>query len=268
MSTCFGGGKKPGKHHFFGVNWYDYGARFYDPALPGFGQIDPRAEEYYSWSPYTYCGNNPIRRVDINGEGWGDVLDWVQTGLDVAGMVPAVGNIADLANAGISAARGDMVGMGLSLAAAVPGAGLVAGGAKLVNRAVDVAKTVDKATDVAKAVDKATDATKAIDKGADAMKAIGPAGDAGGTVMKQLPDNMQSNMKTTKNGQGTIFKDPNNPSGNNVRVQSGNPNSPNPAQQNPYVKQVKDGKTVDVNGKQVDPKSAESHIPKEEFKYK
>jgi RHS repeat-associated protein len=58
----------------FGLNWYDYGARFYDDKLPGFGQIDPRAEEYYSWSPYTYCGDNPIKRVDINGEGWGEFL--------------------------------------------------------------------------------------------------------------------------------------------------------------------------------------------------
>ncbi len=58
-------------------------------------------------------------------------------------------------------------------------------------------------------------------------------------------------MKTTRNSQGTIFKDPENPAGNNVRVQRGNPNSPNPAQQNPYVKQVKDGKTVDVNGNEI-----------------
>jgi hypothetical protein len=100
------------------------------------------------------------------------------------------------------------------------------------------------------------------------VKSIGPAGDPGGTVMKQLPENMQTNMKTTQNGQGTIFKDPKNPGGNNVRVQSGNPASPNPAQQKPYVKQVSNGKTVDVSGKPVDPKSVESHIPKDDFKYK
>jgi len=56
------------------LDWYDYGARFYDPALERFYCIDPRVEDYFSWSPYNYVGNNPIRRVDIKGEGWGDVM--------------------------------------------------------------------------------------------------------------------------------------------------------------------------------------------------
>lgn len=34
---------------------------------------------------------------------------------------------------------------------------------------------------------------------------------------------------------------------------------PNPAQQKPYMKATRDGKTVDINGKQVESKSAESH---------
>ena len=58
------------------------------------------------------------------------------------------------------------------------------------------------------------------------------------------------------------------PWANNVRVQGGNPNSSYPAQQKPYVKQTKNGKTIDVNGKQVDSKSKEAHIPKEDFKFK
>lgn len=52
--------------------------------------------------------------------------------MDIVGLIPAVGNIADLLNAGISALRGDFVGAGLSLAAAIPLAGLFAGGAKVV----------------------------------------------------------------------------------------------------------------------------------------
>lgn len=124
----------------------------YDPALGKFTTIDPKAEEYFSWSPYNYCGGNPIRRVDINGEGWGDVLDYTQTGLDVAGMIPAVGNVADLANAGISAARGGYVGAGLSLTAAVPIVGIAAGAAKTVKGVVKIA---DKANDGAKVLSKA-----------------------------------------------------------------------------------------------------------------
>ena len=50
-----------------GLNWYDYLARVYDPALPIFTTMDPMAEKYYSISPYAYCGNNPVKFVDPDG---------------------------------------------------------------------------------------------------------------------------------------------------------------------------------------------------------
>ncbi|HCI1801438.1 hypothetical protein [Pseudomonas aeruginosa] len=48
------------------------------------------------------------------------ILDGLQLGLDVVGLIPVVGEIADLANAGISLARGDVAGAVLSLASAIP----------------------------------------------------------------------------------------------------------------------------------------------------
>ncbi|WP_025804399.1 hypothetical protein [Pseudomonas chlororaphis] len=51
------------------------------------------------------------------------ILDGIQLGLDVIGLVPVVGEIADLGNAGISLGRGDTVGAGLSLLSAIPFAG-------------------------------------------------------------------------------------------------------------------------------------------------
>ncbi len=51
-----------------GLDWYDYGARMYDAALGRWYAVDPMSEKYYSWSPYTYCKNNPVLRIDLDGK--------------------------------------------------------------------------------------------------------------------------------------------------------------------------------------------------------
>lgn len=51
-----------------GLNWYDYGARRYDPLLGRWNGVDPSCEKHYSWSPYAYCKNNPVLRVDPDGK--------------------------------------------------------------------------------------------------------------------------------------------------------------------------------------------------------
>ena len=63
---------KSPKRENFGVNWYDYGARFYDPELARWHSVDPMAESYYSQSPYHFSGNNPIRLLDLNGMNYDD----------------------------------------------------------------------------------------------------------------------------------------------------------------------------------------------------
>jgi RHS repeat-associated protein len=49
-------------------DWYDYGARFYDPQIGRWTIIDPKAEFYFNWSPYTYVLNTPTNAVDPSGK--------------------------------------------------------------------------------------------------------------------------------------------------------------------------------------------------------
>ena len=55
---------------FIGDCLADYGAQMYDRERGRWLTQDPKAENFINSSQYCFCGNNPISRIDINGEDW------------------------------------------------------------------------------------------------------------------------------------------------------------------------------------------------------
>jgi RHS repeat-associated protein len=54
--------------HDFDLNWYDYGARMYDPALGRWHVPDLLTEKYPSMTSYQYAMNNPVNLIDPAGQ--------------------------------------------------------------------------------------------------------------------------------------------------------------------------------------------------------
>jgi hypothetical protein len=64
-----------------GLNWSDFEARHLSMTVPRFTTQDPLAEKYYAVSPYVYCGNNPVRYVDLHGDSITTIVTSTQNGI-------------------------------------------------------------------------------------------------------------------------------------------------------------------------------------------
>jgi RHS repeat-associated protein len=58
-----------------GLNWGDHGARMADYTVGRWWVPDPLAEKRPWESTYSFCGNNPVNRIDPDGRKWKTTLD-------------------------------------------------------------------------------------------------------------------------------------------------------------------------------------------------
>ena len=85
-----------------------------------------------------------------------------------------------------------------------------------------------------------------------------------------VPDNWRE--EPTKGDGGRQWVNPDNP-GDRVRVMPGNPDSPNPGQREPYVRDVRNGNQwLDVNGNRIEGKtgrnSPDTHVPVKDYVFR
>jgi len=116
------------------LDFYDFDARAYYPALMRFMSVDPLAGKYPGVSPYAYCLNNPVKYVDPDGRDvWDFILGFVHSvtsNLSVGAIRQSTNGIVSNANH-YNAGRttGDVVSVGMGISEMVAGGGTAAGGA-------------------------------------------------------------------------------------------------------------------------------------------
>jgi len=148
------------------LGYLDYGARFYDPDIARWNAVDSKADIQKVYSPYAFCGGDPVLHVDNDGKIF-------ETAWDVASLVMGVKSfVQNVKEGNTGAAIMDGVGIiGDALAIATPivpggvSAGIAAVRAgKNIDHAVDAAKTLDRAGDLAKTTDKTSNVVNVLNK--------------------------------------------------------------------------------------------------------
>ncbi|MGW1157847.1 golvesin C-terminal-like domain-containing protein [Streptomyces sp. NPDC002519] len=171
---------------------YNMGFRSYDPGLNRFLSRDMYngalsdmglVSDPLTGNRYAFGGGNPISNIELDGHRW--LSDLGHTALDVAGMVPVVGAVADVANGAWYAADGDYLDAGISFAGAIPvigdaalgareaikGAKYAAEGAEALQGLKNAVHLGEDAKAATHGAEDAADASKAADHGAADAKA-------------------------------------------------------------------------------------------------
>jgi len=133
-----------------GTGLYDYGARWYDPAIGRFLAADsiiPSVGASQSLNRYAYVNGNPLKYTDPSGH-------WLESAIDIAFIIY---DIHDIATNGLSLESGAALALDVGglILPVVTGAGLLARAAGHADDVVRAVSHVDEIVDVATHADEA-----------------------------------------------------------------------------------------------------------------
>ena len=83
------------------LNWDSFKWRNYDYAIGRFMSVDPLAEEFPEWSPYSFTFNNPLRFVDPDGRAPDDIILRGKNGSSVTFVTDLVDIDVDASSLGV-----------------------------------------------------------------------------------------------------------------------------------------------------------------------
>ena len=188
-----------------GLNWYDYGARQYDVVIGRWNAVDLMADSYYQFSPYSYCGGNPICHRDEEGKFINNIIGAViggavDLGVQVAANIVtgdgAFDNI-DWVSVGTSALEGGLT------------SGMSAGKTLVVKATASIVKNTTNAI-MDGNLNNAKDALNVMTKSTEDVvsnKIIGKAGDMLGKGVKsaipQIKEISQKSSRVISNNKAT-----------------------------------------------------------------
>jgi RHS repeat-associated protein len=197
--------------------------RYYDPLLGRFLSPDPVETDANSggnFNRYWYANDNPYRYTDPDGRAIDVVADVAFIGYDIYALItePSWTNAAALGADVIGAVVPVATGLGTAVRAGSHGA--------------DAVRTTDHASDAARSAP-SSGPVRNVDEGELHTRGVRPAP---GT--RTRPTGVPANwrIRNTRSRGGTEYYDPQNPN-ESVRVMQGNPNSPYPNSQAPYVRE-------------------------------
>ena len=127
------GGKEEQRFGGLDLALSDFGARYYDPYTARWTTRDPLAGKYAGYSPYSYCGGNPIRFTDRDGLDWKDKAKGYAIGV-ITNIVPGTSalrdavTVTDASDFNGALERTDRASMVVAASMVGGGAGMVAAG--------------------------------------------------------------------------------------------------------------------------------------------